>query len=789
MKNIILIFTAFIASIFVLFAQPTEFDFTPNNMAHGLIATVTVNGIVASANDWIAAFDEDNNCAGAVQLLDYYGQAFCNLRVYGNDVTTTNIDEGMDGGETFTFKLWVAATNQILGHPIDIPPVAGWDAGWGGAPIPGYGFSDDVVLDFTRAVTDTIIGCTDPTACNYNAAATENDNNCLYLDCKGVCGGTAVIGTDCQYAQPAEFDFTPNNTANGVIATVTVNGIVASANDWIAAFDEDNNCAGAVQLLDYYGQAFCNLQVYGNDFTTTNIDEGMDGGETFTFKLWVAATNQILGHPIDIPPVAGWDAGWGGAPIPGYGFSDDVVLDFTRAVTDTIIGCTDPTACNYNAAATENDNNCLYLDCKGVCGGTAVIGTDCQYAQPAEFDFTPNSYSSGIIATVTVNGIVASANDWIAAFDEDNNCAGAVQLLDYYDQAYCNLQVYANDFTTDDIDEGMDAGETFTFKLWVAATNEILEHPTDIPPIAGWDASLGGTPIPGYGFADGAVLNFTRAVTDTIIGCTDPTACNYNAAATENDNNCLYLDCKGVCGGTAVDADCDYAQPTEFDFTPNNISNGVIATVTVNGIVASANDYIAAFDEDNNCAGAVQLLDYYGQAFCNLQVYGNDITTTNIDEGMDGGETFTFKLWVAATNQILGHPIDIPSVAGWYAGLEGAVVPGYDFADSAVLDFTRATEITGIIQIDRSEFKSTITALYPLPATDLIILQYVASEQSDVVVEIYDLSGRTLKTFQHNVLSRNINLLNINVEDLAAGVYIIAINTDTESVTRKFVVK
>jgi len=232
-----------------------------------------------------------------------------------------------------------------------------------------------------------------------------------------------------------------------------------------------------------------------------------------------------------------------------------------------------------------------------------------------------------------------------------------------------------------------------------------------------------------------------------------------------------------------------FAQPTEFDFTPNNMAHGLIATVTVNGIVASANDWIAAFDEDNNCAGAVQLLDYYDQAYCNLQVYANDFTTDDIDEGMDAGETFTFKLWVAATNEILEHPTDIPPVADWDASLGGTPIPGYGFADGVVLNFTRATEITGIIQIERSEFKSTITALYPIPTTDIIILQYVASKQSDVVVEIYDLSGRTLKTFQHNVLSRNINLLNINVEDLAAGVYIIAINTDTESVTRKFVIE
>ncbi|MFQ6610015.1 MAG: hypothetical protein ACE5D7_04355, partial [Fidelibacterota bacterium] len=35
-------------------------------------------------------------------------------------------------------------------------------------------------------------GCTDDTACNYDPDATEDDGSCLYLDCAGECGGSAV---------------------------------------------------------------------------------------------------------------------------------------------------------------------------------------------------------------------------------------------------------------------------------------------------------------------------------------------------------------------------------------------------------------------------------------------------------------------------------------------------------------------------------------------------------------------------------------------------------------------
>jgi len=159
MKKILLFYALLITSISVLFAQPAEFTFIPGQTAGGIIATVQVGGMPASGSDWIAAFDPYGNCAGAVQLVEYGGQVFCNLQVYGDDYTTYSIDEGVNEGETFTFKLWVAATNQIFDHPMDILPVSGWHAGLNGTPVAGYSYADNAVLNFsspTATCTQTI---------------------------------------------------------------------------------------------------------------------------------------------------------------------------------------------------------------------------------------------------------------------------------------------------------------------------------------------------------------------------------------------------------------------------------------------------------------------------------------------------------------------------------------------------------------------------------------------------------------------------------------------------------
>ena len=89
-------------------------------------------------------------------------------------------------------------------------------------------------------------------------------------------------------------------------------------------------------------------------------------------------------------------------------------------------------------------------------------------------------------------------------------------------------------------------------------------------------------------FTSSETFNFCIGNTATTPGCTDPAACNFDEAATDDDGSCAQLDALGVCGGTCT-ADID--------------GDGVCDSNEVPGCTdpAACNYDTAATDEDGSC--------------------------------------------------------------------------------------------------------------------------------------------------------------------------------------------
>ena len=125
--------------------------------------------------------------------------------------------------------------------------------------------------------------------------------------------------------QPSLFMFTPTNSSGIIYGQAQIDGVAATSNDWIAAFDASGNCCGASALVINSGVAYINLVIYGDDGTTPLVDEGMSGSEDFTLKIYQASSSLYIDYPSNSG--ATYFSGWlntNGSPIPIYSNVADI---------------------------------------------------------------------------------------------------------------------------------------------------------------------------------------------------------------------------------------------------------------------------------------------------------------------------------------------------------------------------------------------------------------------------------------------------------------------------------
>ena len=240
-----------------------------------------------------------------------------------------------------------------------------------------------------------ISGCTDPLACNYDSVADTDDSSCLYPDADG----DGIF--DCNDACP--------NLSDLLIGASCDDGDPLTTND---AWQSDCSCTG-IPAGGCIDPLACNYS------ESASIDDG----------------NCIYATGCDI--CSGEMDGTGTAI--DNDSDDDGVCD-----ADEVAGCIDPTACNYDALATDDDGSCAMVDPCGICGGTSVAGcTDpvaCNYNASADCDDASCILSSGCTES-------AACNFDPAATCDDGNC-------EYLTCRGCVGQMACNYDPTASIDDG-----------------------------------------------------------------------------------------------------------------------------------------------------------------------------------------------------------------------------------------------------------------------------------------------------------------------------------------------
>ncbi|MDA9756018.1 S8 family serine peptidase, partial [Flavobacteriales bacterium] len=448
-------------------------------------------------------------------------------------------------------------------------------------------------LDLAIEDCNPDLGCTDPTACNYSPEAITDNGSCLQLDDCGVCGGDNSSCTGCTDAAACNYD--PNATIeDGSCIPGTGITIAVGGGTWDSEIGWSLDLNGEVYASGGAGTVTACLPE--GCFTFSMTDSYGDGWNGAIYTLTDAGGNVLATGDLDTAQqgdgaTQGSDVVQIGVDSCGLGCTDatacnynpDATLDDGSCNFDCN-GCTDPAACNYDATATQDDGSCTVNDECGVCGGDNSTCSGCTDAAACNFD--PNALLDDGSCLV---------NDECGVCGGDNSTCGGCT-----DATACNYDpaaviddgscIFGGEGLTVTILTDNYPGET-TWSLTDASgavvaaggpyATAAVEEVTQVCVEPGCytftiNDSFGDGICCAYGTglytvsSQGTVLATGGEFADTEsaefclgsgFGCTDETACNYNAEATTDDGTCDFTSCVGC---TDADA-CNYNPDATVD--------------------------------------------------------------------------------------------------------------------------------------------------------------------------------------------------------------------------------
>ena len=297
--------------------------------------------------------------------------------------------------------------------------------------------NDDGSCDFS------CYGCTNSEACNYDATATIDDGSCFLPDpgfgCE--CSSEGAINTTLsgtQLSEPFTFEGTGNPVAG--VFDLTLN-FAGSGGAWpgdmaVTVTDPNGQCvsfggynstpAGCTSLGGYQ-------QIWPSDWTNS-----IDG--TYTASLDLSSAGLTSAGTWSVALYNGWSTG------PSVTYDASFTLNDVCTVQNGTPGCTLLEACNYDSEATVDDGSCIlpysevYIDEDGDgIGGNMAIADACD-PLPANWvletgdcddsnsSIYPGAPGAGLGVDNNCDGVVSG--DEVNACPQDLNNDGSVTVAD-----------------------------------------------------------------------------------------------------------------------------------------------------------------------------------------------------------------------------------------------------------------------------------------------------------------------------------------------------------------------
>lgn len=212
-------------------------------------------------------------------------------------------------------------------------------------------YNPQATINNGSCIYNAQFGCTNPDACNYNQTATTDNGTCEFTSCAGCtnpnannydptatiddgsCDFTAISGC----TNPDALNYNPIATVNDgscifscLWPTVVYDSYCVQGNQSSFFIDIDLNALGN-------GAPYTITNSYNNQQQVMSLMGSVTMGP---FPVGVQVVVQVTSNTLDCAPLSS-------APL-------------TENCANQVLGCTDPSAINYNPAANVDDGSCQY---------------------------------------------------------------------------------------------------------------------------------------------------------------------------------------------------------------------------------------------------------------------------------------------------------------------------------------------------------------------------------------------------------------------------------------------
>ncbi len=374
----------------------------------------------------------------------------------------------IEANATYTFTssgeegfIYVRSSNSLVGTTLNecemnlMGIVSQYSfVGYGGYQLLPRGAAD-MISTSGVCDADELLGCTNPTASNYDPDATEDDGSCCYaelgdewvqlgqdIDEEIVNSQTfSLLGSfesKQYYISDNPINISDNFYEEFNALAISFGGNLLSINSF-----EENEFIYDSFVNQFSSSSYYYIGLFNTAPSNLCCGQGNPpgvwewiSGEDVVYTNWDINNNQPSGDELHASGSVSLGGLW--IDVSGGGHSGHIILEIDLCVL-FISGCMDTNACNYNPEATEDDGSCDYSCCPGP--GCCHEGTYWdEEAQQCLLDITfcswqPDSNADGNIGIGDLLDLLSVFGD--TDYDED----GVFDSVDdCVDPEACNYQ-------------------------------------------------------------------------------------------------------------------------------------------------------------------------------------------------------------------------------------------------------------------------------------------------------------------------------------------------------------